>query len=257
MTHFEDWALAYLVNALWQIPLIFAAAWLAARLASRLGARAEHRIWVCALLAQAVLPACWVSPARILSLLRNLIAWGGASGGETRVALGPAAATASGALHLSPAVTVLLLIACAGGALYCAIRMAWGLATTRRIVRRALPIRLEGELAACWTRSRGIFSVLSGDPGFAPVLASSPMIPGPVTVGAHMLLLPPGFLAQTPAAEFDALLAHEFSHMARRDFAKNVAYSLISLPAVVASRRRPYPRAPGGKPRARLRRHGR
>jgi len=76
MTHFEDWALAYLVNALWQIPLIFAAAWLVARFASRLGARAEHRIWVCALLAQAELPACSVSPARILSALRNLIAWG-------------------------------------------------------------------------------------------------------------------------------------------------------------------------------------
>jgi TonB family protein len=109
--------------------------------------------------------------------------------------------------------------------------MAWGLATTRRIVRRALPIRLEGELAACWERARGIFSALSGDPGFAPVLASSPMISGPVTIGARMLLLPPGFLAQTAAAEFDALLAHEFSHMARRDFAKNVAYSLVSLPA--------------------------
>ena len=33
-----------------------------------------------------------------------------------------------------------------------------------------------------------------------------------------------------PEEEFDALLAHEFAHMARRDFAKNLVYGILSLP---------------------------
>ena len=231
MTRFEDWILAYLVNALWQIPLVFAVAWLAARLAARLGPRTEHRIWVAALFAQVALPTCSLSPARLWSVLRSMIAWGNAPSGDTHFVLAPGVATSSGALHLSPVVIALLLIACAGGAVYCAVRMAWGLIATRRILHCAVPLPLEGELAAGWARARAVFSVLSGDPGFAPALASSAMIPGPVTIGARMLLVPPGFLAQTPAAEFDALLAHEFSHMVRRDFAKNLVYSLVSLPA--------------------------
>ncbi|HTX77111.1 MAG TPA: M56 family metallopeptidase [Terracidiphilus sp.] len=230
MTRFEDWVLAYLVNALWQIPLVFASAWLAARLASRLGARAEHRIWVAALLAQAALPSCSLSPARLWSVLRSLITWGNAPGGETHVVLSSGVATGSGALYLPPVVAALLLVVCAGGALYYAARMAWGLVATHNIVRRAEPLPLEGEFAACWASARRVFSALSGDPGFAPALASSAGVSGPVTIGSRMLLLPPGFLNQIPAAEFDALLAHEFSHMARHDFAKNLVYALVSLP---------------------------
>ena len=51
------WLLSYLFNALWQIPLLFAAAWLASRLLRRFGPHAEHRLWVGALLLQIVLPA--------------------------------------------------------------------------------------------------------------------------------------------------------------------------------------------------------
>ena len=58
MKSFELWVAAYLLNSLWQAPLILAAAWLAARMIRRLGPRTEHRVWVCALIAQAVLPLC-------------------------------------------------------------------------------------------------------------------------------------------------------------------------------------------------------
>ena len=59
------------------------------------------------------------------------------------------------------------------------------------------------------------------------------MISGPVTVGVGrwVLLVPPGFLEGVAPDDLDALLAHEFAHMARRDFAKNILYGLLSIPA--------------------------
>jgi TonB family protein len=58
------------------------------------------------------------------------------------------------------------------------------------------------------------------------------MVSGPVTIGIRrcVLLLPPGFLESVREADLDAVLAHESAHMRRRDFAKNLFYSLLSLP---------------------------
>jgi TonB family protein len=63
-------------------------------------------------------------------------------------------------------------------------------------------------------------------------LTSSETIPGPAAVGVlrHTLLVPPGFLERLNADELDAVLAHEFAHMRRGDFAKNLLYGLVSLP---------------------------
>ena len=46
MTKFESIVLSYLANALWQVPLLFAAGWLAARVLRRFGPAVEHRVWV-------------------------------------------------------------------------------------------------------------------------------------------------------------------------------------------------------------------
>ena len=63
-------------------------------------------------------------------------------------------------------------------------------------------------------------------------MAVSDQISGPATVGIrqHTLLLPPGFVEQLDAANLEALLAHEFAHMRRSDFAKNLVYGIVSLP---------------------------
>ena len=231
MTSFENWVLSYLVNAAWQVPLLFLVAWLAAWMAARIGPGAEHRVWVGALLAQIALPACPLAPGQFWSVLIGLLSWSGASRpGDIRVIVGPAAALQSSGLHLPPPGPAILLAACAGGICYFAARLAQGLLKTRRMIRQSSPLSLEGQNAACWTRARAIFSAILSDPAFTPALAASALIAGPVTVGSRTLLLPQGFLAQLPEDEFDALLAHEFAHMARRDFAKNLMYGLLSLP---------------------------
>ncbi len=51
----ESWVLAYLLNSLWQVPLVFVAALAAARLARKAGPQMEHRVWVGALFLQVLL----------------------------------------------------------------------------------------------------------------------------------------------------------------------------------------------------------
>lgn len=77
MKSLESWILSYLLNSLWQVPLLFAAGWVGARALRPAGVRAEHRVWVSVLLLQSVLPACSTMP---LDWLRTLVAYGSAPG---------------------------------------------------------------------------------------------------------------------------------------------------------------------------------
>jgi TonB family protein len=45
-----------------------------------------------------------------------------------------------------------------------------------------------------------------------------------------MLLMPTGLLKDIDQTDLDAMFAHEFAHMGRHDFAKNLIYELLSLP---------------------------
>jgi len=58
------------------------------------------------------------------------------------------------------------------------------------------------------------------------------MINGPITLGIRqpVLLVPEGFLEDVVNGNADALLAHELAHVQRRDFAKNLFYSALSIP---------------------------
>src|SRR5882757_3129094 len=137
-----SWLLSYLFNALWQIPLIFAAACIAARMLRRTHPRFGHRLWVGALLVEVVLPACDLPIGTLLSGLSSWISswisWGqgGAANGHVRVLLGPGEAGGS-SLHLPPALLAGIGLAYVCTVLYFAVRLAWGLFQTRTIARNA------------------------------------------------------------------------------------------------------------------------
>jgi len=228
----ESWVLAYLLNSLWQIPLVFCAAWVAGRLARSSGPRAEHRVWVSAVAMMVALPACHLDLHALWPGVWRLLLWirgsnGGA--GEARVFIGPARA----ATMATPWFSTGLLAAIAGSyalcVLYFAGRLAWGLARTQAIRRRARSLHAEGELAMTLARLSRLAGLTSG----RIEVATSQQISGPATVGMRhrTLLFPPGFASTLGAAELNALLAHELAHMRRHDFAKNLLYGLLSLPA--------------------------
>jgi TonB family protein len=114
--------------------------------------------------------------------------------------------------------------------LYFAGRLAWGLWRTSVMRREAKLVTLPGDADRSWNRYARVFGLGTGT-GRAE-LAMSPRISGPATVGIRhgVLLVPPGLLDSIVESDLDAVFAHEFAHMQRRDFAKNLIHELLSLP---------------------------
>lgn len=234
MKALELYALSYVLNSLWQIPVIFLAAWIASRLARKSGPRIEHRIWVSALILETILPACPIQPVDLWRRLAALLSFGGGRhDGDARILLGPAIANGAGAIHFPPFLVAALLIAYSAVLLYLSGRLAWGLWQAHLMLRHSKPVPSQGELAQSCVRASRVLNEQKRPSSHAIEIATSPMISGPVTVGVGrwVLLVPPGFLEGVAPDDLDALLAHEFAHMARRDFAKNILYGLLSIPA--------------------------
>ncbi len=232
MRSFELWVLGYLLNSLWQIPLVFGAAWVAARLGRSAGPRAVHRVWVSALVVEAVLPACpLMDLGGVWGRLKSLVMFGLAGGGVGRVhaSIGGGVAGGSGLVRFPTAVVTGVLVLYVGVVLYFVGRLGWGLWKTMLMRRQATPLTLAGEARRTWERCLALFG-LSGR-GDGPEIRTSRMIRGPVTVGVRrqVLLVPPRFMERVEQGDLDALLAHEIVHMRRRDFAKNLLYEVLSL----------------------------
>jgi TonB family protein len=222
------WVFSYLFNALWQIPMVFAAAWIATRILRRAGPRIEHRVWVAALLLQVALPASSVRIPYLWQTLLSLFpATGAGNVGGVRVVFGPATA-AGGTLRLPFALETSILIAWTSVTLYFAVRLAWGLVQTGRLARAATPITLDEEAAQRWNHHCERFGIIAPP----PQIAVSPSAISPVAIGLRrgIVLVPPQLLDTVSPDDLNALLAHELAHIARRDFAKNLLYTLLSLP---------------------------
>jgi TonB family protein len=226
------WLLSYLCNALWQIPLVYAAAWVAARMLRRSNPRVEHRVWVGALLLQIALPACSLRLDTLwYALLSFIPATGAGRVGGIHVVFGPAT-TAGSTLRLPFAFEAVIALAYGCSLLYFAGRIAWGLFETRTLVRSATRLTLTGYTALRWSQYCHRFGITTPRPEIAASPRAIGPVIGPVTVGVRrgLLLLPSDFLENIARADLDAVLAHELAHIARHDFAKNLLYSLLSLP---------------------------
>jgi bla regulator protein blaR1 len=224
-----SWLLSYLFNALWQIPLLFAAAWIVTRMLYRTHPRIGHRIWVGALLLQIALPACNLHVASLWHALLNLLpSTGSVSNGGVHILMGSAATAGGGTLRLPLTLETGLVLAWVCCILYFAARLVLGLWQTRTLACTATRLTLTGDTALRWSQYCHRFGITVP----LPEIAASSQGIGPVTVGIRhgLLLLPPHFLDTVAANDLDAVLAHELAHVARRDFAKNLLYGLISMP---------------------------
>jgi TonB family protein len=225
MKGFESWMLSYLVNSLWQIPLLFAAGWTAARALRSVGAAAEHRVWVTVLLAQSLLPACstlpweWLRSAffRVRSPLRT-------GDAHVTVVMGPG--TPLNIFHLPPLLlTVIAITYCAVSA-YFAARFLWRCHKLRSIRLHAAELVLTDDAALYWKQCSQRFG------SEAASIATSSQIFSPVTMGLSrkLVLLPEAMVSELPSADMCTVIAHELAHVRRNDFFKNLIYELISLP---------------------------
>lgn len=222
MSGIEAFVLDYLVNSLWQVPLVCIAAWGCARLARRMSAEAEHCVWVGVLLASVALPACAFSGAWMPYGLGTHAA----GAGTVQVQMGQYTPVTGASLHLPPVLRHAVVIAYLALTLFFCARLLWGLIESERLRRSARTFAPEGEWGTAWQRLCRVFGACDVE------IATTPKIAGPLTLGLwqRWLLVPPEFLETAEATDVEAALGHELAHIHRRDFAKNVLYELIALP---------------------------
>lgn len=227
----ELWILAYLLNSLWQVPLVFCAAWLVASMTRPIGVRMEHRVWALALSLQVLLPVCSLHVGRLSQFASSIVSWmhgGSGTDGVVRVVTGPPNVAEAALLRLPSAVLWTMLMVYAGSVLYFAARLAWGAWKTEAIRRSAAALNYNDEWSGVMAKlDRPLQAKLS-----SLHIATSQRIAGPAMLGVFRptLLLPPAFVERLSQEELYALLGHELAHIQRHDFAKNLFYGFMSLP---------------------------
>ncbi len=214
---------SYVVNAVWEVALIAAVAWLTSRLLRRLGPQAEHAVWVAALAMSVVTPA--------LPALRNsldLVTASRTGGGGAAIIFVPGGgglAARRGVFALSTFWMWCLLACYAATLIYFAVRLVLKFISAVGMLPSASPVRFTPEQEDIW-RSCACAFELKG----AQVLACA-KARGPVALGLRkpILLVPPNFASICTQQDFLAAVAHECAHLKRRDFQKNLTYEVTSL----------------------------
>jgi TonB family protein len=224
MIGFESFVLAFVLNSLWQVPLVVAAAWLAARLLRPAGPALEHRVWVGALIGGALLPAISLLPWERLNVAWPWRLHAAEAKGSVLVEVG--AGVATGGLHIPALITTTAVLGYAGATLYFASRFAWRWWRLRELARTADVVELNGPAVRVWRRWLRHFAVER-----AQLVASSKIF-APLTMGIaqKQVMLPAEMVASLPEAELETVIGHELAHVRRQDFAKNLLYELVTLP---------------------------
>jgi TonB family protein len=228
MSGFESVLVEYVLNSLWQAPLVFAAAWIAARGLRAAGPAAEHRVWVSALVLESALPAL-----SLLSWEKMHMAWPwsaqgtSAAEGQVSVQMGAGAGAGFTALRLPPGVMGTLAIVYAAVTGYFVARFVWRCVRLSLLRRGAEPLQLSGEAGiSCerWLKRLGITEPIA--------IVASKEVFSPVTMGfvQGRVMLPAGMVTRISQADLDTAIGHEFAHIRRKDFLKNLVYEIAALP---------------------------
>jgi len=224
MNGVESAVMAYILNSLWQVPLIVVAAWIAARIVRQIGSGAEHRVWVGALLGDATVPALSLLPWEQLKVdwPWHLHAQQAAQGS---VMLQMEAGTATDGLAIPSILVGLVIGLYASVTLYFAARFVWRWLRLKELERSAEPVKLTGPAENAWRREAQRFGV------GRVALVSSRRTFAPLTMGIakKCVMLPAEMVANFPHAELETVIGHEMAHVKRMDFAKNLLYELLAL----------------------------
>lgn len=219
----------FLLNSLWQVPLIAGVAALACRLMRQGPASHRHAVWVAALFAAVLLPLASVrSGERIATgpfetpAAPQLSVATAAATSAVQAGVPTAARTISYAQTTASA----LLLAYLLFVLYRLGRLTWAGYRTAQIRGAAVPAAAPSLVRGVWERCLAAFRM--GD----VELLCSPRLASPVAAGAwrRSIILPEPLFAGTSEEVLTTAIGHEMAHLARHDFALNVLYELLSLP---------------------------
>jgi beta-lactamase regulating signal transducer with metallopeptidase domain len=221
--------LTFLLNSLWQIPLIAVVAALACRLMRKSPASHRHAVWVAALLAAILLPLASTRtdqprPAITIAMLDAVPMPSVVGPVVNPVPVKP--------VHVAPVpnprtvpfaqttaiglVTAYLLFL-----IFRLLKLAFAAIATARI--RGVAEVCDASVKDVWGRCLNAFRLNGVE------LLSSPHILSPVT-WHKTVLLPECLLSETSEDVLTAAIGHEMAHIARGDFALNLLYELLSMP---------------------------
>ena len=220
----------YVVNALWQVPLLAGGGWLLLRVAKP-GPQTQHRIWLailalCVLLPLRGMDTPGVFPTRLPSV--TMIATDPATHEDSLSRQRPWFASLP---HLSLRTHTVRLNATTehwlvrlylATVVFSLVRLARSWSASRRLVADAQETSRHNMALAYYSRR---FRVE------LPQVRESQQVSSPMVVGAvaPVLLLPEGFFRLTED-EVRATLCHELAHVQRRDYLMNLLCQVAALP---------------------------
>lgn len=222
--------LTFLLNALWQIPVILLVAILGERIMRSGPASHRHVLWVTALVAALALPVISIRPhTQSLPLSINVrqptILPGIAAPAASPAAL-PAAEPERRTIPFSKTASTFLLIAYAIFVLarLASIARAW--LRTVHVKRDSTTPSMPSALDKVWSNCLRAFKLHGVE------LLSSTRIPSPITTGAisRAIILPQSLLGEASENILTTVIGHEMAHIARGDFALSLVYEALYAP---------------------------
>jgi TonB family protein len=228
----DAWLVCYVLNSAWQVPLLFAAGWLVARILRPFGAGVEHRLWVAVLFLQALLPVVSTISSQMWASLSHAAGqlfasfFGGSTSRDAHVSVVAGAGYGHASFRLPSGFLIAIVIAYLAATAYFTARFLWRCLRLRSLRRTSTPIALTGQAAHDWEEFRIRFGVQEA------LIATASGVRSPVTIGLQrkLLLLPVDMVDLLAEADLRTVIAHELAHMRRNDFFKNLIYELVALP---------------------------
>lgn len=215
---------SYVINALWQLPLLFAAGWCLSRWLGQAGPELQHKLWIAVLIFAALAPAAPIFRSYFAQSALNANSLVSPSAMPTSLA-GSEPPLFSTGIVLAPTVIYFAAGLYVASILFFLIRLCVQIRRTSSLVDEASPAPLQPEYRAMWESSKERMSIR------AVTLLRSDDISGPVTAGFRhpVIILPVGFPSAHSETEFLAAIAHECAHIQRDDFRKNLFYEVVAL----------------------------
>ncbi len=221
----------YIVNALWQVPLVAGAGWLLVR-ALRPSPLMQHRLWLAALGVAVVLPVFGIAresakqpqPSTVLTRQSASLEVLPLPGNEMQYGQRPwfPSYPLVRTVRLTATVTHWLVRLYLATVVFGLLRIAWAWSAALHLAGHAQETSRHRAELAYYSHRFGLKP---------PQLRESHEVSSPMVVGAvsPVLLLPEGF-TQFTAAEVEAALCHELAHIKRRDYLMNVVCQVAALP---------------------------
>jgi TonB family protein len=223
--------LTFLLNSLWQIPLVAAVAALACRLMRNGPAAHRHAVWVAGLAAAVLLPLGSTrreTPTPAPRFDASLV-----MGDAPLSQPAPRArASAPPVAHPAPAPRTITLAETTAAILigvyflfvfFRLARLVLAAIRTVALRRSAHPAPGSELLERVWNRCQTAFGLTGVE------LLFSNRILGPVTAG-RAILLPESLRDELSEEVLTTAIGHEMAHIARQDFARSLLYEILRLP---------------------------